>query len=237
MTTPPPPTTVYRAFCDFDPYHQATRGLLADAHKAHRLTMSPFAYALEANDFYTGARTGHPDHRATHNILWALNYTRPTHSTLINAAPPMIRMIIQSDIPPDFDYWRCDQWTPALLHKPTIREHTPAATEGRTIEYQIVINPRRNITVSGIRKTIVARHDNDIHQWWNGKAAAAGLTPIAPPTIDQPGTLTSHAKPLNINHFRLTGKATITNPTLYTQADHHGIGPAKAYGCGLILTK
>lgn len=236
MSTAAAPT-VYRSFLEFDPYHEATRGLLVDAHKAHRLTMSPFAYALEKNDFYTGARTGHPDHRASYNILWAVNHSRPVHPTMLAAAPARVRLILQSDIAPDFDYWRCQDWTDALLHRPSISEHTPAITEGRTIEYQIVIHPRRNITVKGIRKTVVAAHENDIHQWWLRKATAAGLNLIANPDIDRPATLTSQAKNLSIRHFRLTGKATITDPARYAAAAREGIGPAKAYGCGLLLTK
>ncbi|MCT7372661.1 type I-E CRISPR-associated protein Cas6/Cse3/CasE [Mycolicibacterium llatzerense] len=228
---------VYRSFLEFDPYHEATRGLLVDAQKGHRLTMSPFAYALEQNDFYTGHRTGHPDHRATYNILWAVSRTQATHPTMLVSTPPRVRMILQSDIAPDFDYWRCQDWTDALLHAPSISEHTPVIAEGRTIEYQIVIHPRRNTSVNGIRKTVVAAHDNDVHDWWLRKATAAGLALVANPDIDRPGTLTSQAKNLSIKHFRLTGKASITNPELYAAAARQGIGAAKAYGCGLLLTK
>lgn len=231
------PATVHRTFLDFDPNHNATRGLLVDAQKAHRLTMSPFAYALESKDFYTGAVTGHPDHRATHNILFAVNYTQVTHPTLLTALAPRVRVIIQSDIPPDFDYWRATEWTPALLQAPNTREYTPKAHEHSTIEYQIVINPRRNVTVNGVRKTVVATHEPDIREWWNRKANAAGLTLHNPPDVDRPGHLTAQSKKLSIKHFRLTGKATISNPELYFAAAHQGIGPAKAYGCGLLLTK
>lgn len=237
MNTSAAPSTVYRSFLEFDPHHQATRGLLVDAHKAHRLTMSPYAYALEKNDFYTGARTGHPDHRASHNILWAVNHSQAAHPTLLVSTPPRVRMILQSDIPPDFDYWRCQDWTPALLHPPSISEYTPTIPEGRTIEYQIVIHPRRNVTIKGIRKTIVASHNDDINHWWQRKAAAAGLTLPNSPDIDRPATLTSQAKNLSIKHFRLTGKATITDSGRYAQAARQGIGPARAYGCGLLLTK
>lgn len=230
-------TPVYRTFLELDPHHNATRSVLVDAQKAHRLTMSPFAWALEHKDFFTGARTGHPDHRATHNILWAVNYTQRTHPTLLTATPPRVRMIIQSDIPPDFGYWRCTEWTDALLHQPTIREHPLTITDNSTIEYQIVVHPRRNITINGVRKTIIASHDHDIHNWWTHKATAAGLALHSQPDIDQPGTLTSHAKPLSIKHVRLTGKATITDPATYAQAARHGIGAARAYGCGLLLTR
>lgn len=235
--TPAPAATVYRSFLEFDPDHEATRGVLVDAQKAHRLTMSPFAYALESKDFYTGAVTGHPDHRATYNILWAVNYTQVTHPTLLTALPPRVRMMIQSDIPPDFDYWRCNEWTPALIDAPNTREHTPNTREHSIIEYQIIINPRRNTTINGIRKTVVATHEHDIHEWWTRKATAAGLALHSRPTIDHPGELTSRSKKLSIKHFRLTGKATITDPARYATAAQQGIGPAKAYGCGLLLTR
>lgn len=233
----PAAKSVYRSYLEFDPHHEATRGVLVDAHKAHRLTMSPFAYALESKDFYTGAVTGHPDHRATYNILWAVNYTHVTHPTMHTALPPRVRMIIQSDIPPDFEYWRCSEWTPALLHPPTTREHTPNINEHSTIEYQIVINPRRNITINGVRKTIVATHEQDIHEWWTRKAAAAGLTLLNQPTIDNPGELTAQAKKLSVKHFRLTGKAGIADAARCAAAARQGIGPAKAYGCALLLTR
>lgn len=237
--TDPATVTVYRSFLEFDAYHEATRGLLVDVHKAHRLTMSPFGYAMPEKDFFTGyAATGaHPDHRVSQNILWALNYSQVSHPAMDNPPPPRVRLILQADIPPDFDDDRCAAWTPALAAPPSTRKHTLTAAEGDTVEYQIIVEPRSNIRVDGIKKTKVAKHHNDINNWWLRKAEASGLTLNNTPTIDKSGKATSAAKNLTINHHRITGKATITDPARYTQAARQGIGPAKAYGCGLLLTK
>lgn len=232
--------TVYRTSLEFDPYHEATRGLLVDVHKAHRLTMSGFGYAMAQNDFFTGykATGSHPDHRVSQNILWAVNYSQaPNHPLMPAPPPPRVRMILQADIPPNFDDERCAQWLPALVTEPRTRPYTPTETEGATIEYQISIEPRTNIRVNGVRKTKVAQHEDDIGNWWTRKAQAAGLALNNAPIIDNPGVSTSATKNLIIRYFRLTGKATVTDPELYAQAVRQGIGPAKAYGCGLLLTK
>ena len=246
---------VLRTYLEFDPEHPVTHALLADAHKGHRITMAPFAYALESKDFFTGMSSGHPDHRSTHNILWAVNTQGIAGiGSGISARAgdfvpsPRVRMMMQSDIEPRFDHRLCTDLNDALLAAPVSRRHVPLTDPGAVIEYQVVVNPRQNtrIRVPGrdkpINRTTVPRGESQIQGWWVRKAIAAGLSPVADPVVDEPGERILRKRgddpgKARIEHVRLTGKAMITDPAAYAAAAHIGIGAGRSYGCGLLLTR
>lgn len=231
-------TPVLRTFIELDPHHPVTRGLLVDAHKGHRTTMAPFAYALEQKDFFTGMSTGHADHRSTHNILWAVNHTQPrSRGTGEFAPPPRVRLMIQSDIAPDFSHPLCGELVDAIVGDPSVRRYVPRTAAGSIVEYQINVNPRRNVRSGGLNRTVVARTETEVIDWWVRKSAAAGLSLTGAPVIDQAGETASEKKGMRIRHNRITGKAMITDPVAYAAAAHAGIGAARAYGCGLLLTR
>ncbi|WP_051558621.1 type I-E CRISPR-associated protein Cas6/Cse3/CasE [Mycolicibacterium austroafricanum] len=245
---------VLRTYLEFDPEHPVTHALLTDAHKGHRITMAPFAYAMQSRDFFTGA-TGHADHRSAHNILWAVNTQGiagvgsgiRTHRGEF-APAPRVRMMMQSDIEPRFDHHLCADLNDALLTDPVSRRYVPRTDAGTVIEYQVVVNPRQNtrIRVPGrdkpINRTTTPRGESQIQGWWVRKAIAAGLSPVEDPILDEPGerTLRKHGDDpgkARITHVRLTGKAMITDPSAYAEAAHVGIGSGRSYGCGLLLTR
>lgn len=241
---------VLRTYLELDPYHPVTRAVITSAHKGHRVTMAPFAYALEHNDFFTGGHTQtQPNHRSSFNVLWAINRAGAPHRNAAEfAPPPRVRMILQSTVAPDFGYTDSpdlDQFRDALVAPPHTRKHVPVTALGAVIEYQLVANPRLHVRRNGKNCTTIARTDAQITDWWVRKSTAAGLSLVTDPVIDEPGARKLR-KPgrtgredidTDINHVRLTGKATIIDPTAYTQAVRSGIGAGRSYGCGLLLTR
>lgn len=242
---------VLRTYLELNPDHPLTRGMILSAHSGHRATMSLFARVLADNDFFTGRETGkHPNHRSTNNLLWAINCTRAPHRSLDEFAPrPRVRVILQSDQRPCFDAGvssDADQVLEALITEPDVRRYVPDTTAGRVIEYQVVVNPRHHARRNGKSHIVIARTEAQIMDWWVRKSQAAGISLVADPMIDEPGTRRLHKRSsdpgkddieTDINHVRITGKAMITDSAAYATAAHTGIGAARSYGCGLLLTR
>ncbi|MCV7133202.1 type I-E CRISPR-associated protein Cas6/Cse3/CasE [Mycobacterium hodleri] len=215
-----------------DHEHPATRAMMADAHVAHRLTMSGFAHLLQQHDFFTGVAHGHADHRRSLNILFAVS-VRPNDAIMVR---------IQSDKPPDFTQRACDSWRAAIIGaQPPVTRSWSVPVSGH-IRYQIRANP--TINTNGRRRAINGFSRQ--FDWWTTKAESAGLV-LRPATltIDEPLTLEFPSKYQASSvgggrwvmpTQRYSGAATIVDQVAYRQAVGRGIGRGLAYGAGLLLT-
>ncbi len=78
----------------------------------------------------------------------------------------------------------------------------------------------------------------ELHEWLSGKADAAGFLVDEDSTIVQPGHVyvnkTGDGKGQNLFAVRYDGFLTVNDPARFRQALIHGIGPAKAYGFGML---
>ncbi|MDN5760390.1 MAG: type I-E CRISPR-associated protein Cas6/Cse3/CasE [Tomitella sp.] len=227
MTT----ATLYRSLLSLDAEHPAIRAAIVDAHHMHALVMSGFADRLQDYDFFTGQHTGHGDHRAALGIQHAVSF-RPDGT---------IRVLVQAAAQPHWHNSDCGKWVDALTSTPHTSEYTPIL-DG-TVRYELRANPVRRDR----KRKIALRHHNDLTTWWQRKAVAAGLHLTSPASIDAPwqmqsATKTSRTNPtrsgtgFTIDTHRFTGFATITDPDAHQAALAAGIGPARAYGCGMMLT-
>lgn len=233
--------TLHRSLLVLDAEHPAVRAAIVDAHHMHALVMSGFADRLHDYDFFTGHNTGHADHRASLNIQHA--------TSLRNDGTNSIRVLVQSSVEAQWENPEADKWRDALLvdhADPTPRIHTPIL-DGK-IRYELRANPTRN---KNGRKLALTTH-TDITNWWFRKAAAAGLHLDSTPEIDSPWEMKSRTKTertqtksenaassggkFTIRTHRLTGYATVTDPDVHLAALTTGIGAARAYGCGMLLT-
>lgn len=229
-------TTLHRSLLVLDAEHPAVRAAIVDAHHLHALVMSGFADRLHDYDFFTGHNTGHADHRASLNIQ---------HATSLRT-DGTIRVLVQSSAEAQWKNPEADKWRDALLSDPTPRIHAPIL-DGK-IRYELRANPTRN---KNGRKLALTTH-TDITNWWFRKAETAGLHLDSTPDIDNPWEMKSHTKTertqaksataaasggeFTIRTHRLTGYATITDPQAHLTALTTGIGAARAYGCGMLLT-
>ncbi|QHE72597.1 type I-E CRISPR-associated protein Cas6/Cse3/CasE [Rhodococcus sp. WAY2] len=225
--------TLHQSLLVLDANHGAVRAAIGDAHHMHALVMSGFADRLQQYDFFTGQTTGHADHRAALNIQHAVSL-RPDNT---------IRVLVRSAVPPHWDTDASGKWVDALTTAPASHEYIPLL-EG-AVRYELRANPIRK-GPDGRRKIALRQHD-DLVNWWHRRATNAGLTLTGTPSIDLPWTLTSRTKTdrttqhkagagFTIGTHRFTGFAIITNPDAHLAALTEGIGSARAYGCGLLLT-
>lgn len=246
--------TLYRSALHLNPRHPAIAGALADVHWMHRHIMSGWAHYTETNDFFTGTHTGHPNHRASLGILFAVSRPRPNGDIII---------LTQAHQPPD---WKLAAdtaattgtlmagrrghtnprkwvWTDALTEDPvdTIRTIEPADTR---IAFELRGAPTKKR--GAVRRNLDGNHADN---WAIARLRAAGLTltqPIlgelpvqllSPTKTDRTRKQQKHGGTFRIDTLRWQGTATITDHTAYTDALSSGIGSGKAYGCGLLLTK
>lgn len=250
--------TLYRSVLQLDPTHPAISGALADVHWLHRHIMSAWAGYTETHDFFTGTHTGHPNHRESLGILFAVSRPRPAGDIII---------LTQAHRPPDWKRAAATAadtaaviaerrnstpyvWTDALLTAPvdTVRTIEPANTR---IVFELRGAPTKKH--GSTRRNISGHHADN---WAVRRLQAAGLTLHAnsdPHTPTLTGTLPvtlrsatktertrtqqKHGGSFRLDTLRWQGIATVTDIAAYTEAVANGIGPGKPYGCGLLLTK
>lgn len=257
MTTPP---ILYRSALHLDPAHPAIAAALADVHWLHRHIMSGWAGYTETHDFFTGTATGHPNHRESLGILFALSRPRPDGEIVI---------ITQAHQPPDWGRAADTAaatgaqmaerstrnaasyvWTDALTTAP-IDSTRAIEDDGTTIVFELRGAPSKK---AGPKRRAITDHHAD--DWAVRRLQTAGLRLRAPRDLDEPTlsgqypvTLTSdtktqrtrdqqkHGGSFRLDTLRWQGVATIDDHEAYAQAVTTGIGPGKPYGCGLLLTK
>ena len=241
MPTPTPPPTLYRSMLTVHMDHPAIRGALADVHHLHRMIMTGWAHHTETRDFFADANTGHPDHRASLGILFAISKRRPDNT---------LRIITQAHQPPHWDNAAAHYWETALTDTPRITQRV-VETLGTTIAFELRAQPTTTQRTGSRRRKISITDPHHLHTWITRQTERAGLRLTTnPDTSDslrlesltktrrtQHGTGDTANKGFILNTIRFQGVATITDPTTYHDAISNGIGAGKPYGCGLLLTQ
>ncbi|MEV6685109.1 type I-E CRISPR-associated protein Cas6/Cse3/CasE [Streptomyces sp. NPDC051130] len=220
-----------------DARHPFVAKSLVDAHDMHRTVMSGFRGWVEDGD---------PSARSQMGVL-------STWSVDLKAAA--LVLVVQSRVPGD--------WSRIPRAALTAAPHT--LTVDRTIKtgdvltFRTVVNPTRSKPsgkpVSEKVRGARVPHSNPEHvkNWFmrrlqaEGKPVTAegGLIRIGA-TADPAGlgirmlpTVSSPAphKGLRIARAEIRGSLTVTDPEALVTALSHGLGHARAYSCGLILTR
>lgn len=163
----------------------------------------------------------------------------------VEARSSPAELLVQSLVPPD--------WTQLadgyLLH----HEHREAdrllaaATKGRRLRFRLVANPSRKTAAHRPdeppprnSRRVSLTSDEERHRWLTGRGnrdgfrlvddSASGVRIVAlPPSAGRRGPSTVHVHPTLFE-----GALEVRDPVRFTQALREGIGPAKAYGCGLL---
>lgn len=198
----------------------------ADVQHMHRTIMS--GYSDHAGDGPA---------RQAHGVLWRLD---PVHHGFT--------LYVQSRTKPD--------WTrlaPGYLQEPAqVRDHSSiieAIQPGRKLAFRLVANPTRAQAATGepgqrVRGKRLAQRDPEKQIEWLARQGERhgfviplgvnGKPDIAPsPTPVLQGNKTAK-KPITVQPVRYDGHLIITDSDAFATALHTGIGPAKAYGCGLF---
>ncbi|WP_405848544.1 type I-E CRISPR-associated protein Cas6/Cse3/CasE [Streptomyces sp. NBC_01518] len=236
MNNPPQTRTAQARFVathsvlTLDARHPYVAKSLIDAQDMHRNVMSGFQGWVD---------DGTPDARAQMGVLstWAVD---------LKAAA--LVLVVQSKVAADW----------AHIPKAALREaphlitvdHTFRA--GDTVSFRSVVNPTYSRPRTGpdgqkTRGQRVAHTKPDGVRKWCARLFATGDTPGRVGASADPDTISVRMLPavsspaahkgLKVARAELRGSLTITDPTVFVTALSDGIGHARAYSCGLILTR
>lgn len=221
-------TSLYLSRIQADLHNRQARTDLGDLQATHRTVTSLFAGEDELlpNDL---------------QLLWRRDESTRAASTTI---------LIQSTIPPNLtrlphDYYPAD--TP-----PATRDLAPLLdtfSSGKTFAFRLLANVTRKIdtktAADGTKRNgrrVPLRQPDQQLLWLQRKAADAGFTiphnSLGVPDVVSVPQTRAHGRrrtgTITIETVRFDGRLTIDDPALFREALISGVGPAKAYGCGLL---
>ncbi|MEZ0092392.1 type I-E CRISPR-associated protein Cas6/Cse3/CasE [Streptacidiphilus sp. EB129] len=215
--------SVYLSRIALDPRRRWTAGILRNSQAAHAFTMTPF----------TGTRA---DNHVLHHI-----------DSRAGQEPVLL---VQSVRLPDWD-----RLNPALGAHPTVKDVTRfhlSLRAGQTMRFRLVAAPTRS-SPDGFpereRGTKLPLHDaTEQAAWFTRRTAHAcrvdtltvqphtkrlGWKSSSRPGDNAPGTKAG-SRTITHNQVAFTGTLTIRDPDELRTLAVFGIGPGKAYGCGLL---
>ena len=154
-----------------------------------------------------------------------------------------VALLVQSAAEPDWDY--AFHNAPCLLAAPpSVRAFEPCFTEEERFRFRLVANPTRKIdTKSGPDErrrngTRVPLPDDRLGQWLAGKSEKAGFSFVEKSLLIEPGYIyvnkDRNERGERLRWVRYEGALTVTDPEKLREAIFQGIGPAKAFGFGLL---
>lgn len=205
--------------------HGLVRAAIADVHHLHRTVMDGYQHHIPDHD------TAQP--RALLNVL----YTCRTNTD------GTINILTQSPHSPN---WFALANTGALAATPQQWTTPTTFAEGQSLQFQLTANPSRRSAHTKRRRSIAGRDEQ--LAWLQRRGTHAGFT-IAQADTAQLPAVRSHTKSkpaeqrdttadiFAINPVQYRGILTVTDPIKLAHSILAGIGPAKAYGCGLLLLR
>lgn len=153
-------------------------------------------------------------------------------------------LLVQSETAPDWGWLQAKEYLlPADpfsgLDNPAIKAVELALQNGRFLQFRLRANPtikkvRRDANGNRLNSNRVPLvHEDKQCEWLNKQAAKSGFT-IIDAIIKPEGKQTGYHKKLTIYTVLINGRLQITDTTKFSTALRQGIGPAKAFGCGLL---
>lgn len=220
-----------------DARHPYVAKSLVDAQEMHRTVMSGFRGWVEDGD---------PGARSQMGVL-------STWSVDLKAAA--LVLVVQSRVPGDWS--RIPR--SALTDKPHTITVDRTLRAGDVLGFRTVVNPTHSKpsgkpVSEGVRGKRVAHNNPDhVKNWFLRRLQAEGQPAEGKGTVVRIGatadpatlavrmlpTVSSAAahKGLRIVRAEIRGSLTVTNPQSLVSALSNGLGHARAYSCGLILTR
>lgn len=227
MTDTTAPATVYQTLLTLDGNHRDVRNAVLDTHHMHNLVMSGYRNLVP---------DGWDQVRQALNVLFAV---RPNRDNTLSLIAQSTQAPDWTDIPDD-----------ALTTAPNTWSIPTATTAGQRLWFDLRANPTRRTPAKPPargRNVAITGRGNQL-DWLHRQGERHGFKLVVADAV--PGlTLRSEAKSLPVEqrqhakavftvkmtHF--TGVLEVTDPDQFTVARVKGIGRAKAYGCGLLLTR
>lgn len=159
----------------------------------------------------------------------------------LDQAYNQIMLLVQSDLKPA---WNSLQDNVLLPTNPFDPYPNPAVramdglelVNGRIYTFRLRANPVKRLSSGkgnkpGPRVQLV--HENAQMEWLQRKAEQSGFR-LLDARINPEGKQTDYYKKLTIYTMLVNGRLQITDTATFNTALQQGIGPAKAFGCGLL---
>lgn len=159
----------------------------------------------------------------------------------LDQAHNQIMLLVQSDLKPAWDGLQENLLLPTDTFdpypNPAVREIDGLdLANGRIFTFRLRVNPIKRLSSGkgnkpGPRVQLV--HEDAQMEWLQRKAEQNGFR-LLDTHINPEGKQTDYYKKLTIYTMLVDGRLQITDANKFTTAVQTGIGPAKAFGCGLL---
>lgn len=208
---------MFRTVLQLDINHPAIRAAKRSAHAMHQLVMAGFQHATAATDFFADPQEPHPTARADQNILYALD-RRP------NGA---LWLMVQADVAGD---WTGIHGIDRIVHS---GEYMPPT--GGEIIYKIRASAEKSLGAKEKRPV----KPEEMLEWWERISRKAGLELTCTPNSQRNRPIQRKGRSPKNRLFSstITGTARVVDNEKFHTATRVGLGRAKAYGSGLLLTR
>jgi CRISPR system Cascade subunit CasE len=159
-----------------------------------------------------------------------------------------IMLLVQSLVAPDWSYLAEKEYLRPLdpfsgRDNPAVKAVTLSLPAGQILRFRLAANPtvkKVRYDDNGERKNsnrVPLVHEARQEEWLEKQANANGFH-LLDLTINQPQKQSSwqkgNGRPLTIYTVQFDGRLQVTDPDKLLKAIRTGIGPAKAFGCGLL---
>ncbi|MEU6210144.1 type I-E CRISPR-associated protein Cas6/Cse3/CasE [Streptomyces sp. NPDC047023] len=217
--------------------HPLVAKSLVDAHEMHRTVMSGFRGWVEDGEEAARSKMG---------VL-------STWSVDLKAAA--LVLVVQSRVPGDWARIPREAFT-AAPHIITVDRTFKA---GEVIGFRTVVNPTRSRPSGkpGTEKVRGIRTDHTtpehVKRWFARRLQADGAPATTEDGVVRIGATTAldtlgirmlptvssarRSKPIRIGRAEIRGSLTVTDPDTLVEVMSNGLGHARAYSCGLVLTR
>ncbi|MFJ1756209.1 type I-E CRISPR-associated protein Cas6/Cse3/CasE [Kitasatospora sp. NPDC088134] len=234
---------VTHSLLTLDARHPFTAKALIDVQELHRLVMGGFKGWVD---------DGSPDARAQLKALfgWTLDLRRAR-----------LALVVQSALPGDWSGLPRG----VLAERPESLLVDRTFRAGDRVDFRAVVNPvasrRRGghlpgsgpTAGTGRGKRVALNRPELVKNWFVRRLQPAGEPPVGPDGVVRigadcdPERLALRMLPrvsgryphqgLTLSRAELRGTLTVTDPEAFTAALGAGVGPGRAYGCGLVLVR
>lgn len=158
------------------------------------------------------------------------------HRLEINRYSGVMALLVQSTVPPDWHPLTEVGQGQYLLASPVWKSVDLELPEGRILRFRLVANPTRRRSSGKGHKPgpRYALYKEDAQSaWLHEKAQKRGFR-LIDLQISRPYKYDDVKRALTLHTVQFDGHLQITDAALFIAALQTGIGPAKAFGCGLL---
>lgn len=170
---------------------------------------------------------GFADKRHEANVLYRLD---------IHPYSGVMGLLVQSTIEPNWQSLTQVGQGEYLLAPPQWKAVEIDLTSGRILQFRLMANPTKRLSSGkgnkpGPRRALY--EEKEQCAWLRRKGEANGFS-LLDVQISHDQKQTGHQKNITLYTVQFNGRLQITDLEKFNTALRHGIGPAKAFGCGLL---